>query len=58
MFTNFDYYHIARPEVFVMDSANPMMRQEGLFDAIVCDPPYGVRACTKKVGVRKGKEIK
>lgn len=26
--------------------------REPLFDAIICDPPYGVRAKSKKIGVK------
>lgn len=29
-----------------------------IFDAIVCDPPYGVRARSQKIGVRDSKKIK
>ncbi len=29
-----------------------------IFDAIVCDPPYGVRARSQKIGIRDSKKIK
>ena len=29
-----------------------------IFDAIVCDPPYGVRARSQKAGVRESKKVK
>jgi tRNA G10 N-methylase Trm11 len=47
------------PEIFVMDCSNPAIvaGQRGpLFDAIVCDPPYGVRARSQKVGVSDTKK--
>jgi tRNA (guanine10-N2)-methyltransferase len=40
-----------------MDVSNPSMKSE-VFDAIVCDPPYGVRAMTKQIGIRENKKIK
>lgn len=35
-----------------------MLRDGPLFDAIVCDPPYGVRARTQKVGVADSKQAR
>ena len=32
-----------------------MIRKNLIFDAIVCDPPYGVRAKTQTVGVSERK---
>lgn len=29
-----------------------------IFDAIVCDPPYGVRARSQKVGIRESKQAR
>jgi tRNA G10 N-methylase Trm11 len=29
-----------------------------IFDAIICDPPYGVRARSQKIGVRESKKNK
>ena len=29
-----------------------------IFDAIVCDPPYGVRARSQKIGIRESKKLK
>jgi tRNA G10 N-methylase Trm11 len=29
-----------------------------IFDAIVCDPPYGVRARSQKIGVRESRKDK
>ena len=67
IFTNFKHYGIPLPEVMAMDISavqfNLQQTEEGLgvrpiFDAIVCDPPYGVRARSQKAGVRQTKKIK
>lgn len=58
IFTNFYHYKMPVPEIFVMDCSNPCIsaNRGPLFDAIVCDPPYGVRARSKKVGVSDTKK--
>ena len=57
--TNFDHYGLARPDFWVQDFHKPMIRRDvPLFDAIVCDPPYGVRARTQKVGATEEKAAK
>ena len=54
--TNFTHYKLAHPDFWVQDVHSPMVRTDRpLFDAIVCDPPYGVRAKTKKVGIAEAK---
>jgi tRNA G10 N-methylase Trm11 len=36
-----------------------MLRNDKMiFDSIVCDPPYGVRARTQKVGVGENKKAR
>ena len=57
-----------RPDVFAMDvsalqyNLNRVQSQSEhcpsvrpIFDAIVCDPPYGVRARSQKAGIRESK---
>jgi tRNA G10 N-methylase Trm11 len=47
IFTNFKHYKLPLPEIQVMDiSVLPydLSGKRAIFDAIVCDPPYGVRA--------------
>lgn len=56
IFTNFYHYKMPLPEIFAMDCSNPAMQRQGLFDAIVCDPPYGVRARSQKVGISETKK--
>lgn len=50
VFTNFDAYKLPRPMLARLDMhRNPFRRGLGGFlDAIVCDPPYGVRAGGRK----------
>lgn len=52
IFTNFLQYEMRSPEVVVCDNSRPPWRQvdTGWCDAIVTDPPYGVRAGSKKQG--------
>jgi tRNA (guanine10-N2)-methyltransferase len=40
------------------DNAAPVWKVAGVLDAIVCDPPYGVRAGARKSGVRDDKVVK
>mmetsp|Transcript_4086 Transcript_4086/g.8818 ORF Transcript_4086/g.8818 Transcript_4086/m.8818 type:complete len:586 (+) Transcript_4086:152-1909(+) len=50
----FDQYKLPRPELLRLDFSprGRALREPagGLYDAIVCDPPYGIRAGAKKVG--------
>jgi tRNA G10 N-methylase Trm11 len=32
-----------------------MRNNRAIFDSIVCDPPYGVRARAQKVGIKESK---
>jgi tRNA (guanine10-N2)-methyltransferase len=43
-----------------MDVSRPCinLRNGPLFDAIVCDPPYGVRARSQKTGIKESKKNK
>ncbi|EPY53744.1 tRNA (guanine-N2-)-methyltransferase catalytic subunit Trm11 [Schizosaccharomyces cryophilus OY26] len=49
--SNFTQYQLANSfvDVFTGDVTNCPLRQNFLVDAIVCDPPYGVRAGAKKI---------
>jgi tRNA G10 N-methylase Trm11 len=57
--TNFDAYGLGMPELLRMDNSRPALRgwggsgsgaDSGIFDSIVTDPPYGVRAGARKSG--------
>ena len=50
---NFRYYGLPRPELLCADQSRVVWDREEVFDAIVTDPPYGVRAGARKSG-RKG----
>lgn len=41
IFSNFRQYGLDRPEIMRMDSSKPCFRRGEIFDAIICDPPYG-----------------
>lgn len=59
VWTNFDSYGLPRPLGLIRCDASslPFRRQaacsEDLFDAVVCDPPYGIRAGGRKQGGRQ-----
>mmetsp|Transcript_4706 Transcript_4706/g.8847 ORF Transcript_4706/g.8847 Transcript_4706/m.8847 type:complete len:429 (-) Transcript_4706:212-1498(-) len=52
IFTNFDVYGLEYPEIIRNDVSLNIWRQEGLFDAVICDPPYGIRAGSRKKTTR------
>ena len=54
IFTNFKNYGLALPEILRIDSSKPSWKQLPVFDAIVCDPPYGVRARSRTAGTKTG----
>jgi len=53
---NFNHYKLPPPDLWAGDNSIPCLRGSGLFDSIICDPPYGVRAGARKSG--RVKEIK
>ncbi|XP_077454745.1 tRNA (guanine(10)-N(2))-methyltransferase TRMT11 isoform X1 [Stigmatopora argus] len=40
-------------DVMVSDASNPVWREAALFDAIITDPPYGIRESTRRTGSQK-----
>ncbi|KAK8797288.1 hypothetical protein WA158_004496 [Blastocystis sp. Blastoise] len=50
VYINFDQYHLRYPDIVRMDIARLPLRIEEVYDAIVCDPPYGIRAGARKSG--------
>jgi len=62
IFSNFDDYNLERPQIIRQDiNKSGFRKQNYLFDAIVCDPPYGWRAGVRKTGlssIKKGKREK
>ncbi|KAF4316857.1 hypothetical protein BBO99_00006304 [Phytophthora kernoviae] len=53
--TNFKQYGLPLPELVRADnSMSPLVQQcQGFFDAVVCDPPYGIRAGARKSGRKR-----
>lgn len=58
IFTNFVNYDLPFPQIIRSDINNHNIRHCEFFDAIVCDPPYGQRAFTKKSGLESHKKEK
>ena len=53
VFANFRYYDLPKPEVLRLDSLETRFRfnqDNGMYDSIICDPPYGIRAAMKTTG--------
>ncbi|KAJ1612307.1 RNA methylase [Cryptosporidium canis] len=46
IYSNFDYYQLKRPGIVRMDISRRSIRSSWI-DAIVCDPPYGIRATSR-----------
>ncbi|XP_077990460.1 tRNA (guanine(10)-N(2))-methyltransferase TRMT11-like [Glandiceps talaboti] len=44
-------------DVMVADSSRNLWRQQSVFDAIVTDPPYGIRESTRKIGTTKDSSV-
>ncbi len=53
VFSNFMQYNLGRPELVRSDNAlysRHYRSHKPLYDAIICDPPYGIRAGARKTG--------
>ena len=51
--SNYTQYKLQMPQLFVADfSHSPWVAGRGMFDSIVCDPPYGIREGSRQVNVR------
>jgi len=49
--------HSQYMDVLVADSSQPMWRDGFKLDAIITDPPYGIRESTEKVGAKRSYQI-
>jgi tRNA G10 N-methylase Trm11 len=58
IFTNFRLYGLREPQIIGADINHPTFRDGECFDSIVCDPPYGHRAFTRKTGKDEQKKEK
>lgn len=45
-------------DVVIGDTSQPLWRTVPIFDAIITDPPYGIREATEKIGSHKSYKIK
>lgn len=55
IYSNFDQFKLRRPELMRTDNAiyhRHFRSHTPLYDAIICDPPYGIRAGARKTGSR------
>ncbi|RHY26858.1 hypothetical protein DYB32_007281 [Aphanomyces invadans] len=52
--SNFDQYNLRVPDLIRADNSRSPLRCPHYFDAVVCDPPYGIRAGARKSGRREG----
>ena len=50
IFTNFINYGLQLPDILRCDNSKPAWGLPSVFDAIICDPPYGVRARSRTAG--------
>lgn len=58
---NFEQYALDKPTIIHMDCMNTNFKDNEIFDAIICDPPYGIRAMTRtsnKNGKKKRRKAK
>ena len=58
VWSNFRQFHLPRPELVRSDNAiyhRHYRMDHPLYDAIICDPPYGIRAGARKTGSRLDK---
>jgi len=58
IFTNFIHYQLPLPNVLRADINYLCFRKGECFDMIICDPPYGHRAFTRKTGITEAKRAK
>ena len=58
IFTNFKHYNFKLPQILRADINHACFRLNGFFDSVVCDPPYGHRAFSRKTGMEDDKKEK
>ena len=52
VFLNFKQYCLPVPEILRADCSSHHFKYSGLFDSIICDPPYGIRAAAKQTSLK------
>jgi tRNA (guanine10-N2)-methyltransferase len=58
IYTNFLHYDLPCPQILRSDINHPCFKNRGFFDSIICDPPYGYRAISRKTGMKEEKKEK
>jgi tRNA (guanine10-N2)-methyltransferase len=58
IFTNFIHYKLPLPTILRADINYICFRKGEYFDMIICDPPYGHRAFTRKTGMTEHKRAR
>ncbi len=59
IFDNFAHYNLRRPDLVCSDNSRPAWRLEKpLYDAIISDPPYGIRAGARRLGATEKNKIR
>jgi tRNA G10 N-methylase Trm11 len=58
IFTNFIHYKLPLPNIVRADINYICFRKGEYFDTIICDPPYGHRAFSRKTGITEKKKAK
>ncbi|KDO21217.1 hypothetical protein SPRG_13717 [Saprolegnia parasitica CBS 223.65] len=53
IYSNFHQYNLPVPELVRADNSRSPLQCPMYFDAVVCDPPYGIRAGARKSGRRE-----
>lgn len=46
---SFEQYGLSIPNIIRIDSTKLGLKAEGFFDAIITDPPYGIRAMSRSM---------
>lgn len=49
IYLNFDQYELPRPNILRMDCTKKAFAAHAQFDAIITDPPYGLRAMSRSM---------
>lgn len=54
---NFKLYGLDKPEFLRIDSVGTKFKAKSFFDAIICDPPYGIRAGIRETSTKEEKKV-
>jgi len=59
IFSNFEDYNLIKPQIIRFDINHHSFKKNNFFfDSIICDPPYGWRASSKKTGLSEKRKEK